>query len=85
MHASSHVPSSYAYLCGQQGRIWPSSAAQLADWPRLAAAPGSLRRDLALREAFGAPADRGLSNRVFDRDAYCPVQPLPDGSFQSPE
>ena len=33
-----------------------ASAAQAADWPRLAEAPGSPRLDLALREASGAPA-----------------------------
>jgi hypothetical protein len=32
-----------------------------SDWPRLAEAWGSLERDLALAQACGAPADRGLS------------------------
>ena len=29
------------------GPVWPASADQAADWPRLAEAPGRLRRDLA--------------------------------------
>ena len=43
------------------------SPAQAADWPRLAGAPGRLRRALALRAASGAPAGRGLSRLAFDR------------------
>ena len=50
----------------------PASAAQAADWPRLAQAPGSLRRALALTEASGEPAGRGLSPLVFDR-RRCPA------------
>ena len=46
-------------------RIWPASAAQAADWPRLAEARGSLRHDLALIGASGEPAGRGLSPLVF--------------------
>ena len=46
--------------------IWPAGAAQAADWPRLAGAWSSLRRDLALRGASGAPAGRSLSHLVFD-------------------
>ena len=42
----------------------PASTAQPAEWPRLAKAPGSLRRDLALREASEAPAGRRLSHLV---------------------
>eukprot|EP00964_Phaeocystis_antarctica_P052797 scaffold30932_cov86-Phaeocystis_antarctica.AAC.1 len=45
--------------------IWPASAAQAADWPRLAEARGSLRHDLALKGASGEPAGRGLSPLVF--------------------
>ena len=45
--------------------IWPASAAQAADWPRLAEAQGSLRHDLALKGASGEPAGRGLSRLVF--------------------
>eukprot|EP00964_Phaeocystis_antarctica_P051185 scaffold29854_cov57-Phaeocystis_antarctica.AAC.4 len=45
--------------------IWPASAAQAADWPRLAGARGSLRHDLALRGASGEPAGRGLSPLVL--------------------
>ena len=45
--------------------IWPASAAQAADWPRLAEAQGSLRHDLALEGASGEPAGRGLSRLVF--------------------
>ena len=33
--------------------VWPASAAQAADWPRLAGAWRSLRHDLTLREASG--------------------------------
>ena len=48
--------------CGNQGRHGlGASAAQAADWPRLAEARGSLRHDLALGGAFGEPAGRGLS------------------------
>ena len=36
--------------------IWPASAAQAADWPRLAEAQGSLRHDLALKGASGESA-----------------------------
>ena len=39
--------------------------AQAADWPRLAEARCSLRHDLALREASGEPAGRGLSHPFF--------------------
>ena len=47
--------------------MWPAGihAAQAAAWPRLAEARGSLRHDLALTEASGEPAGRGLSHRVF--------------------
>ena len=44
--------------------IWPARAAHAAEWLRLAEARGSLEHDLALREAFGEPAGRGLSQRV---------------------
>ena len=37
-----------------------------ADWPRLAGAWGSPRRDLALRAASRAPAGQGLSHLVLD-------------------
>ena len=46
------------------GLVWPASTAQVAEWPRLAGACGSLRHALALREASGAPAGRGLSQVV---------------------
>eukprot|EP00964_Phaeocystis_antarctica_P015992 scaffold8850_cov72-Phaeocystis_antarctica.AAC.5 len=46
----------------------PVGAAQPADWPRLAEVPGSLRHDLALKEASGEPAGRGLSQLVFGID-----------------
>eukprot|EP00964_Phaeocystis_antarctica_P094880 scaffold61507_cov57-Phaeocystis_antarctica.AAC.3 len=49
--------------------IWPASAAQAADWPRLAGAWGSPRHDWTLREAPGAPAGRRLSPLVFDAGA----------------
>eukprot|EP00964_Phaeocystis_antarctica_P130485 scaffold94350_cov62-Phaeocystis_antarctica.AAC.2 len=45
--------------------IWPASAAQAADWPRLAEAQGSLRHGLSLKGASGEPAGRGLSRLVF--------------------
>ena len=45
--------------------IWPASAAQAADWPRLADVRGSLRHDLVLKGASGEPAGRGLSPLVF--------------------
>ena len=47
------------------GPIWPARAAGAADWPRLAGAWGSPRRDLALRGASGAPAGRGPCHLVF--------------------
>ena len=46
------------------GPAWTASAARAADWPRLAEAPGSLEHTLALKEASGAPAGRGLSQLV---------------------
>eukprot|EP00964_Phaeocystis_antarctica_P133566 scaffold97773_cov35-Phaeocystis_antarctica.AAC.1 len=46
--------------------IWPASAAQPADWPRLAEAWGSPRHDLALKEASEEPAGRRLSHLVLD-------------------
>ena len=45
--------------------VWPASAAQAAGRPRLGGASGSLRCDLALAEASGAPAGRGLSQLGF--------------------
>ena len=45
-----------------------ATAAQAADWPRLVEAPGSLRHDLALKEASGEPAGWGLSQLVFGID-----------------
>ena len=45
---------------------WLASAAQAADWPRLAEAWGSPRHGLALRGACGAPAGGRLSQLVFD-------------------
>ena len=44
--------------------VWVS-APQAADCPRLAKALGSLRHGLALREASGEPAGRGLSYLGF--------------------
>ena len=38
------------------GLCCPASAARAVGWPRLTGAWGSLERDLALREASGAPA-----------------------------
>ena len=55
--------------------IRPDSAAQATGRPRLAGAWGSLRRDLTLREADGAPAGRILSQRVFDIGLRATRQP----------
>ena len=49
---------------------WPASAAQPADWPRPTNAPCTLRHDLALREASGEPAGRGLSGLVSHKGAW---------------
>ena len=46
-----------------------ASAAQAAEWPRVAEARGSLRHALARKGASGA-ADRGLSRLVFDAGAW---------------
>ena len=54
-----------AGMAGQRG---PSN-----DWPRLqrlAEAQGSLTQDLALDEASGEPAGRGLSHVGFDRSGH---------------
>ena len=51
------------------GPMKPVSAAQTADWPRLAETWGSLRRDLALRAASGEPAGRSLCHLVLDTGA----------------
>jgi hypothetical protein len=45
--------------------VWPASAGEAADGPRLAGAWGSLRRALALKESSGAPAGRSLSLFCF--------------------
>eukprot|EP00964_Phaeocystis_antarctica_P087884 scaffold55868_cov58-Phaeocystis_antarctica.AAC.2 len=64
-----------------------TSAAQAADWPGLADAPGSPRRDLALKEASGEPAGRGPSQLGFDMGAYWqvpgPVEQAPASGSQS--
>ena len=36
-------------VCGKQRPVWPASAAQTADWPKLAEARGSLEYHLALK------------------------------------
>eukprot|EP00964_Phaeocystis_antarctica_P124978 scaffold88615_cov59-Phaeocystis_antarctica.AAC.2 len=47
----------HAWPDGQSTRnVWPASAAQAAGCLRLAGARGSLRHDLALKEASGEPA-----------------------------
>ena len=48
---------------------WPASAAQGADWPKLAEAQGSLRRGLTPKEAPGESAGRRLSQLVSDTGA----------------
>ena len=60
-----HPPVAVLAPCEEQRPVWPASAAQPADWPRLAEAPDSLRHDLALRGACGEPAGRRLSELVF--------------------
>eukprot|EP00964_Phaeocystis_antarctica_P013872 scaffold7608_cov62-Phaeocystis_antarctica.AAC.7 len=45
--------------------VWLASAARAADWPRLAGAWSSLRRDPALREASGEPVCRSLRRLVI--------------------
>ena len=52
--------------------IWPAGAAdwRATDGPRLAEARGGLEHDLALKEASGEPAGRGLSHLAFDTGAY---------------
>ena len=45
--------------------VWPGTAHQTADWPMLAEAWGSLRHDLALTAASGAPAGRSLRHPVL--------------------
>ena len=67
---------------GMAGEPGPSGRrAQAADWPRLAGAWRSLRRDLALREAYGDPAGRGLSHLVshigVPGQSPVPQQPVP--------
>ena len=56
--------------------IWPASAAQAADWPRLAEARGSLRHNLALKGASGEPAGRGLSPLAFHIGGHAVVHAL---------
>ena len=46
--------------------VRPVSADQATGWPRLAGARGNLRHALALREASGGPAGRGLRHLVSD-------------------
>eukprot|EP00964_Phaeocystis_antarctica_P091428 scaffold58638_cov63-Phaeocystis_antarctica.AAC.1 len=48
--------------------MWPAGA---SDWPRLAGAWGSQRRDLALTAASGAPAGRSLSQLALDTGSAC--------------
>ena len=66
--------------------IRPDSAAQATGRPRLAGAWGSLRRDLTLREADGAPAGRILSQRVFDIGLRATRQPQAEAALaQGPD
>ena len=44
----------------------PAPSKRLFGWPMLAEAWGSLRHDLALAEASGEPAGRGMSHGVSD-------------------
>eukprot|EP00964_Phaeocystis_antarctica_P152334 scaffold120164_cov66-Phaeocystis_antarctica.AAC.1 len=61
MPSSRHKPG----VAGQH-----ASAAQAADGPRLAEAPGSLRRGLALKAASGAPAGRRLATLFLSSLAF---------------
>ena len=49
-----------------RARVIGHSAAQAADWPRPAGAWGSVGHALALREAPGVSAGRGLSHLASD-------------------
>ena len=52
--------------------VWPASAGQVAEAGR--SVRGSLRRELVLRGASGAPAGRSLRPLVFSRVLHvCPV------------
>ena len=64
--------------------ILPASAAQAADWPRLAEARGSLEHNLALKEAPGAPVGRGLSHLVFHIGRCCRPTSLVGGCRSLP-
>eukprot|EP00964_Phaeocystis_antarctica_P013739 scaffold7542_cov57-Phaeocystis_antarctica.AAC.1 len=55
--------------CGEQGPCGRPARPQAADWPRLAAARGSLEHNRALKAAPGAPAGRGLSRLVCHTQA----------------
>ena len=55
---------------GNKPGNWPVSAARAAGWPRLAVPSGSLRRDLALKQASRAPAGRRLSQLGVDLGAH---------------
>ena len=46
--------------------MWPASAAQAADWPRLAEARGSPEHALVLLGASGVSTVRSLYQLVFD-------------------
>ena len=52
----------------------------MADWQRLAGAWGSLRRALALKEAFGAPAGRRRSHLGFDTGELLPAAVRANGA-----
>ena len=64
--------------------ILPASAAQAADWPRLAEARGRLEHNLALKEAPGAPVGRGLSHLVFHIGRCCRPTSLVGGCRSLP-
>ena len=77
----------WRHSCLLRVRIWGASQSRPtgtrpADRPRLAGACGSLRHALALREASGAPAGRGLSQVVPISSRPTkpnPVSPVPTG------
>ena len=64
--AGGRLPTDVAHVLGGA----PLRGKQAADWMRLAKAWGSLRRDVALKEASGEPAGRRLSRHGFDMAAH---------------
>ena len=59
------IPEAQGSLLSVRHALYGTDAARAADWPRLAAARGSLSHDLALTEASGEPAGRSLRHPAF--------------------